>query len=221
MKRYSLIYKSILVLAALFGLVLQFSTSTRFFQTFSYYTVQSNLWVLIFFGVLLWFEIKKRPWDYPWIRLFKTMFTIGIFVTFLVYHFLLRPSLGTDTGSFEVGGLNDLFVHYIVPIMTLLDYLIFDPKGKMKWYSPLFNLIRPLDYVLYLLIYNLLGGRFTFGSSTSTYPYFFLDIDRFGFLGVLQWSVLILLLYLVLGFLLYFVDGLILYFQMKQNERRG
>ena len=221
MKRSSVIYKSILVGFALFGLILQFARSTSFLQTFSYYTVQSNLWVLIFFTIILMFEFRKVPWNHPFTMMVKYMLSIGIFVTFLIYHFLLRPTLGEGSSQFTVGGLNDLLVHYVVPLMTMLDYFLFDQKGKMKWFQAPFNLIQPIDYVFYIWFYALLGGRFVFGDSVSQVPYFFLDTNRFGFDGVLIWSLLIALLYVVLGFLLYFIDGLILYFQIRQNERRG
>jgi hypothetical protein len=221
MRRYSIIYKSVLVLSALIGLILQFASSTNIIETFSYYTIQSNLWVLFFFGYLLYREVYKLPKIGKWLLLFKGMFTVGIFVTFLVYHFIIRPSLEGINTSFEVGGINDFFIHYFVPLLTLFDWVFFDVKGKLLWYFPLVWLVQPLDYLVYVGIYNLLGGRFNTLTDPTPYPYFFLNVERFGILGVMQWSVLIVLLYIVLGYLLYFIDGAILYFQIKANEKRG
>ncbi len=57
---------------------------------------------------------------------------MGITVTWLVAHFIL--------GSFTMGAslrVSIRLVHYVVPIMTLLDWLLFDEKGRMRATSPL------------------------------------------------------------------------------------
>lgn len=204
-----------IALSALFGIFLNLIDADNVWETLSYYTIQSNLLVAVLFGLLAWFDFKHAPWEDAWSRIFTGMFTVGITVTMLVYHVLLAPTIAPG-GDYVVNGLPDLFVHTITPALTLIHWFVYSKKGAMKATDPLFVLLQPIDYVLYLVIYNALGGRFTWGNTVSRYPYFFLNLDTFGLEGVLMWSAMILLLYLVLGFLLYFLDGLFLYFEQKR-----
>ncbi|MCK7485028.1 MAG: Pr6Pr family membrane protein [Bacillus subtilis] len=217
MKAWSIRFKLLIVLTGLVGIVLNAIDADNILELFSYYAIQSNLYVVILFSVLVGFEIKKRPWEDAWKRVFKGMFTIGILVTMLVYHVLLKPGIAAGNIDYEVGGLPDVLVHTMTPLLVILDWLLFDKKGLLKAYYPLLWLLQPVDYLVYVLIFTALGGRFTLGVEAVRYPYFFLDIDRFGFVGVLQWSILILLLYVVLGYLLYFIDGVVRYFELKRD----
>jgi hypothetical protein len=217
MKTWSIRFKVAIVALGIFGIVLNAISADNVLELFSYYTIQSNLFVVVLFAVLAYFEIKNHPWEDHWKRVFKGMFTIGILVTMLVYHVLLKPGISSGSIDYEVGSLSDSLVHTIVPILVVLDWFLFDKKGFQKAFYPLLWLLQPIDYLFYVLIYTALGGRFTLGTEPVLYPYFFLDLGRYGFVGVLQWSILILLLYLVLGYLLYFIDGLLRYLEIKHK----
>jgi hypothetical protein len=217
MKQWSIRFKLAIVVLGLLGIVLNTINADNVLELFSYYTIQSNLFVVILFAVLAFFEIKKQPWEDNWKRVFKGMFSIGILVTMLVYHVLLKPGISAGSIDYEVGSLADSLVHTIVPTLVILDWFLFDKKGFLKAYYPLLWLLQPVDYLFYVIIYTALGGRFTLGVEPVRYPYFFLDLGRFGFVGVLQWAVLILLLFMVLGYLLYFIDGLLRYLEMKRK----
>lgn len=205
-----------IVFSATFGIVLNLIQANNVLEMLSYYTIQSNLIVAVFFGILAWFDWKKRPWNDGWSRVFTGIFTIGITITMLVFHVLIAPTIAPD-GEYVVGSLRDAMVHTVTPLLVLIHWGMYSPKGSMKATDPLFYLIQPIDYVLYVVIYTSLGGRFTWGNVQSMYPYFFLNLDVYGILGVLQFSVIILLLYLVLGYLLYFLDGLWKYWDMRKR----
>ena len=57
----------------------------------------------------------------------KGTITMSITVTFLIYHFLL-------SGGYENRAdiIRSTILHYIVPIMTIADYILFDKKGIYK-----------------------------------------------------------------------------------------
>ena len=61
-----------------------------------------------------------------------------ITVTFLIYHFIPRPEafrMGNGgKGSFY--SVLNMVQHYIVPLMALLDWLLFCPKGRWRRYAP-------------------------------------------------------------------------------------
>jgi hypothetical protein len=205
-----------IVISALFGLVLNLIQANNVLEMLSYYTIQSNVLVAVFFGILCWFDWKKQPWDDAWSRVLTGIFTIGITITMLVFHVLIAPTIASG-GEYVVGSLRDSMVHTVTPMLTLMHWFLFSPKGSMKATDPLFYLIQPIDYVVYLVIYTSLGGRFTWGGVQSMYPYFFLNLEFYGVLGVLQFSAIILLLYLVLGYLLYFLDGVWKFWELRKR----
>lgn len=210
----------LIALCALFGIFLNLIDAKNVLEMLSYYTIQSNLLIAVFFVILAWFDLKKTPWEDAWSRVLTFVFTIGITVTMLVFHVLLAPTIEPG-GDYVVNGLPDLFVHTITPLLTIVHWFVYSKKGAMRAADLLFTWLQPIDYVAYLVFYNLLGGRFTWDDVQSPYPYFFLNFETYGWDGVLQWTAMILLLYLVLGFLFYFVDGLLLYLEKRRQDVRS
>lgn len=115
-----------------------------------------------------------------------------ITVTFLVYHFILSPTSG------DLNGLD-----YIVPIMTILDYIIFDIKGIYKIIDHILWLLIPIIYLAFILIKAKIGKPFSYG---SYYPYFFVDIDKYGLKTVMRNVFFITLFFAVFGYVEYFID---------------
>jgi hypothetical protein len=210
----------LIALSALFGIFLNLIDADNVLEMLSYYTIQSNLLVAVLFLILAWFDWKNQPWDDAWSRILTFVFTVGITVTMLVFHLLLAPTIEPG-GEYVVNGLPDLFVHTITPILTIVHWFLYSKKGAMKATDPLFTVLQPLDYLLYIVFYNLLGGRFTWNDVQSPYPYFFLNLEVYGWTGVLMWSVILLLMYLVLGFLFYFIDSLRLSFEARRPDGRS
>lgn len=167
----------------------------------TYYTLLSNILVVGFSLYLLKAMIK----DYQsaltnrgLLRL-KGAVTIAIMLTFLVYHFMLAP-LATPEKYYQV---ENFLVHYIVPILFFIDWLLVDKRGQYKRLDPILWCLVPALYSIGALIKGYFFQIEIPGQVNSPYPYFFLNIDRFGFLGVFQFMVGILLGYLVLGLVLY------------------
>ena len=86
-----------------------------------YYTVLSNLLVVLFTGYLL---LKMRSggdsWQSPGILRLKGGVTMSIMITCVIYHFMLAP-LTKDFYRLE-----NFLCHYIVPLWFLADTIIFD-----------------------------------------------------------------------------------------------
>jgi hypothetical protein len=83
--------------------------------------------------------------------------------------------------EYDVLGYSDLLVHYVVPLMMLLDFVLFDCPIALKKTTPLKWIAIPGIYWVYTVIYALLGGRYVIGESVSRYPYFFMDFEELGF----------------------------------------
>lgn len=178
MKKRNL-FRLILVVGTFLGILLNLLESTRVISTISYYTIQSNLLVLITYMIII---LNKKPLSEKML-VFKSMVTQAILLTFIVYHLLLDP-------FFIKGGLNlplfsNFLVHTFTPIMVLIDDLFFTKHDRLKWNKAFIYLLIPLTYLIYVFIYAGLGGIFIYEDTISRYPYFFLNPDLIGMTNVL------------------------------------
>jgi hypothetical protein len=155
-------------LAALAALVGQFTLNgtkpelepwgARIWDLARYFTILTNALV----AVAMLQEATGRP-PQPDLHLTGV---INITMVCLIYQTLLAPP-----EPFQ--GLNwwtDFGLHLFVPVATLLWWLAYGPRDQPLRRLPLW-LIWPVAYCLYALIRGALTGR---------YPYFFLDVARFG-----------------------------------------
>ena len=105
----------------------------------------------------------------------------------VVHWFLLRPLLDLDGADL----LADKLLHIVVPLLCLVGWLVFGPRG----------LITPRDVGAFLvvpvgwLVYTLVRGAFV-----DWYPYPFVDVDEHGLATVLVTCVAISALMLLLAF---------------------
>uniref|UniRef100_UPI003F4C320C Pr6Pr family membrane protein n=1 Tax=Brachyspira catarrhinii TaxID=2528966 RepID=UPI003F4C320C len=196
---FSIVYKIIIIiigaLAVLHGFF--YDNFKLDIETAYYFTYQSNILVVIYFILDIINILKKKETFHP---RFKGAVTTSITLTFLIYHFLLSPTAEDYKGVFYI---RNIILHYIVPIMTIFDYIIFDKKGAYKIVDPLLWLIIPIIYFIFMLIRAKLGSPFSNG---SYYPYFIVDIDKYGLKIVLRNIFFIALFFVFLGYIGYFVD---------------
>ncbi|MBQ7677499.1 MAG: Pr6Pr family membrane protein [Lachnospiraceae bacterium] len=135
----------------------------------------------------------------------KHMVTMAVTVTFLISHFFLWDKM------FEGGYLHVhlLFLHYITPIMTILDWLIFDAKGQMKIWEPLVWILGPLGYLFTAITaIEVFGSDFgaDVAAGKSPYPYSFIDHSKIGWNGVATFVLAASAAFVVLGYLMYGID---------------
>lgn len=204
-RRISVIFKSLVIICLLTGIVLNVINTTSITAILSYYTLQSNIICLIFFIVIMCsICLKKNYRNNEIYYLVKGGVVIAIMVTAITYQIALAPN------SFQMQATNrhwaNLFVHMISPIMVLADYIIFDEKGKFKIYYPIIWLFIPLNYVIYVYNYSSRGGRFFGIGGSREFAYFFLDYNQIGYKNVILAIFSIALCILLLGYLLFFFD---------------
>jgi hypothetical protein len=200
--RLAVVYWVVLVGLCLWGLWLNVGRSETPLELFSYYTILSNIVVLVFFAYLL--LRAARGVRAPVSPVVAGAVTMCIALTFLVFHFVLAGSLFSMGGY--MGSLTNLLPHYVVPIMVIVDWLVFEPKGHLKKLDPVKWLLIPLAYV----VFSLIRARFGVYSRTgSHYPYDFLDIDKYGAWQVVINSAVIGAGYALVGYVFYFIDRFI------------
>ncbi len=175
---FFILYKTLLVIAAAYGL--HFHMAAGKWGDFNYYTVLSNAVCFLFPCV----AGVQRPAAGPgchtvtWRPRAEGAVVFCITVTFLIYHFILRPEAFRMGNGGSFYSVLNMVQHYIVPLMALLDWLLFCPKGRWRRYDPASWLLIPLAYFIYILIRAPFAGNI--GGTSSPYPYSFIDIQAHG-----------------------------------------
>jgi hypothetical protein len=168
---------------------------------FSYYTIQSNLFVAASLVLGIWGLIKGRE-DTPLLVIFKSGVMLWILVTGIVYHLLLSGSWQPRGPTFDA----NLMVHYLTPIGMLLVWLIFEKKGRYKAIYALYWLSYPFLYILFSWLRGWLTGNYIYWFFNPTRPY----PDGAGSLGAMLLIVGILSLgFYGIGLLIVLVDKLL------------
>ena len=196
-----LAFRSFFAIGTLAGIIANIIFHDDVLRALSYYTVQSNVFVLLLTLMLLVYpKLSKFH-----VKRLKLVMASGILITFLVYHIVLYPSV-VATGDFVFPFWYDFPVHTFTPLMMLLDYFLFDRESKLSAKSSMFGLIMPAFYLLYIQGYALFGGNFIIGENVSRYPYFFLDPEAVGSGWVIISLILISLLAVFIGWVLVIID---------------
>lgn len=195
----ALIYRIIIIVVTSVALYLNFKLLT--FKTgILYFTNFSNLLCLIYFTILVIMMILKKEKNDDLHYIVKGMVTMSITLTMFVYNFILSG----DKGVFENHMLECNLVHIVVPLLVIFDYIIFGEKGNLKKSYPFIWTSVLFVYQIFIIIYMLLGGRFADGAK---YPYFFMDVSKFGAFGVLTNSLIIIVVYIVFGKIIQIIDN--------------
>lgn len=128
---------------------------------------------------------------------FTFLCVILILVTFLVYNILLADE---NTVIEYFTSQSNMIMHVILPILFVLNWILFYEHPSLEWYHPLLATVMPLIYVVFIVIRaKLLSGA----KDALLYPYFFLNIDQLGWGGFLIWIAILLAVFVVLGYIIY------------------
>lgn len=161
-----------------------------------YFTYQSNVWVLMMTLIYLALGVAallKGGVRIPRaLQIARYCVAVAITVTFLVFWLLLSNLLGTN----ELLSLGNQLLHTVVPVLFVLDFLLFDRGTPMGRASALWAVSLPLYYFGFSLLYAALQPEHLFEYG-NRYPYFFLNLDKYGWFGTqagmgVFWWVLIL-----------------------------
>jgi hypothetical protein len=200
----ALIYRILLAVVALTGIIFNL-IGRDILETFIFFTIQSNTLALIIITVNLVFMIKKKAMHEkaPILLTIKAIITMNLLITFIGFHFLLRPTMIGDDPDGYLTSVENILLHYVVPIMMIIDYLIFDPKGYLTIKKvPLF-LIYPYAYLIFAIVRATFGG--VIEAVGSRYPYFFLDVDYLGF-GIIYYVLGMTVFFGLLGVIFTLID---------------
>ena len=165
---------------------------TGVMKFFDYFTILSNILVATVFTALCARSPQK------WSRFFthpkvKTGVAVYIFITGLVYFLILRHTWNPK----GLALVADVLLHYGMPVLYGIEWLLFTPRGRLRWQDAFRWLVFPLGFVLWALFW---GEVFGF------YPYPFIDVTALGYPQVLLNSFFMAVGFLGMGLVLVVSD---------------
>jgi hypothetical protein len=165
------------------------STPTRVVRFFSYFTIQSNVLVIVMSAML---AVRPARDGRLW-RVVRLDSLVGITVTGIVYVIVLAPIVDLH----GLSGLTDKIFHYAIPILAVLGWVLFGPRPRIDLKTLLWSGLWPLVYIVYVGI---------FGAATGWYPYPFTNVTDLCYLRVLVNGLLIIVLILAVGAVFRWLD---------------
>lgn len=169
-------------------LLLQNTTDTvlvALIQFISYFTILTNTLVAVYFTITALApqsglgNFFSKPAN-------STAIAVYITVVGLVYNIILR-SIWNPAGLQK---LVDELLHSFIPVYFILYWILYVPKGTLRWKNIFAWLYFPLLYFIYILIR---------GAITNRYPYPFVDVSAIGYPKVFMNSGIVLFTFFVLS----------------------
>ena len=220
------LFSAILILFALLLAIGVFEGKIQY-RLFIYFTFQSNIWCLIFFVFLIIETIKdiktKGNTGYSTVSpLIRGEVLLCIILTHIVYHFILAPrkfKMNPNFRSSKVYQFQNFLVHYITPLLTVLDYLLFNVKNSFGLIHPFAWLLLPCAYVVDVFV---VAQHITvIPTKTSKYPYFFFDVDLIGIEKVVKYNIALGIGLIAFAYLIVFIDWVLgIEFKSKNNKTK-
>ena len=218
-----LIYQTIYVTLGLVGFVACLgifdNINTIRWDFYVHFTNISNfLCIGVMLTALIQTAKKKEDSFVSAVPVLKFIGMLGILLTFLVFNIMLAGAEDRDPqANWRVGSL---IFHVVLPIMYIADWFLFYERKKAKWYYPIASIAFPLAYVVFLLIQAvILKFDYSILIPTTTtsliYPYFFVNLDTLGVLGVLMWVAILSVAFVIVGYLFFGLDKL----QIKKPKK--
>lgn len=216
-RTFSIIIKTVAIISSLYGMSWSFLNK----EFLTYFTNLSNIAIDLCLIISLVLVIRRKKPSNSW-YIIKYLMTISILLTFLIYLCVLAP---TDKRGF-IGAYTDkccasLCVHFITPLLSILDFILFDYEFRQKKIYALYATIPPLIYVGYVLILaQVFNVRW---SDDMLAPYNFINYGAecgwFGFapetissktlgIGVFYMIIVLCIIFILLGLLLLWLSKL-------------
>jgi hypothetical protein len=150
----------------------------------SFFTIESNMFALVILIVSA-FAVSQAKKSKR-LAMVRTAVMLYMLITGIVFALLLS---GLENIALTAVPWDNSVLHYIMPVVMLVDWIIDKPKYAIRFKQALIWLVYPIVYVVYSLVRGALVGW---------YPYPFLNPSTAGYTGILFTSIGILGLTLVL-----------------------
>lgn len=219
--KIKIILKVIAIIASIYGLI----CTVKELLTLTYFTILSNVFIDVMLLITLINDIKvlknKKSIMNDKLYITKFLATISISLTFFVFMFILAPTYPNGYVDAYIGkDCSSLCLHFITPLIAIIDFILFDKAYKHKNKHVLYSLIPPLVYLVFIYTLSIIGIRW----GTMYAPYNFLNYHAptswFGFNPALRsWEILgIGVFYMIVILLIIFAIFAKILLMIKRKE---
>lgn len=219
----SLGFKCLLIVICIWGLYLNSGLPNGNFvpQMFCYYTIQDNTAVLLFelyaaFKILSSFS-NQNSRTITVLPKIKGALIMMLLYLFGSYHFFLLPQVLAVVPDYKICTIDNMIVHYIVPCLIIVDWLLFDEKNNLHWRDPMIWIVIPILYYVFVLL-RAEWGDILYGTG-SRYPYNYVDADIYGIETVLKNMIISIVWYFICGYIIVAADKAICWVRHKRKAR--
>ena len=212
--RINLIFRITYLIICCIGIVghLSLNDKVKNINMLSYFTIQSN--IVCFFVMLCsighsFISIRRKEYhNYARVHLFlKGLALLMITITFLTYNMVLTGNGFSMTASASMDlSIIDKIVHFVVPALTWIEFLVFQPKGSFKAVDPLRWLLAPVIYFIFIMIKANYVEQGVYEEGVKKYPYFFMDVETYGPWFVIKYVLIFTCATLVIGYIIRTID---------------
>ena len=176
-------------LALQFGLVMagDFDTGpfSRTINFFSYFTILTNILVALALTLPI-ITPQSASGQFFSRATVRTAIATYIIIVMAVVYFILRHLTNLTGWDFVA----DLLLHYVMPILFVIDWLFLVPKETLKAKDTFGWLTYPIVYLVWTFIH---------GAYSGFYPYPFLNVGELGLTQVFMNEAGLLVIFLILG----------------------
>jgi hypothetical protein len=164
---------------------------TRLARLVSYFTIQSNLFVLAASITLVVAPTRDgRVW-----RVVRLDSLLAIAVTGVVYNTLLARLVHLD----GIALWTNAALHIVSPLATLAVWVLVGPRPRITWSAVMWAFVWPVAWIV---------ATFVRGAVTGWYPYPFMDAAALGYPRAIGTTSLVVVLALALALVLRRLDRL-------------
>jgi len=161
---------------------------TRSINFFSYFTILTNILAALAL-TLPWLAPQSALGKFFARPTVRTAIAAYIIIVMSIVYFVLRHLTTFQGWNFVA----DLLLHYLMPVLFVIDWLFLVPKQTLKVSDTLGWLAFPVIYLVWTFIH---------GVFSDFYPYPFLNDAELGNARVLLNEAGLLVIFLILGFIL-------------------
>lgn len=164
----------------------------RLIDFFSWFTYLANILVAVVLTMLAR-NLQRTGLLWGTLRMDSL---VMISVTGLVYAIMLAPNAELEGLQYVTNALN----HYIIPILTVIMFLLLGPRRQVSFATVFTALIIPIGWAFYALIR---------GSIINAYPYGFMNVAEVGLATALVNIAGVAVLGVILGLIFWMLDRLL------------
>ena len=205
-----LMFQTAFCTLGILGIIASFGTFNYEFRSdfYVHFTNLSNYLCITIMFVELIETIKKNKNQYVTkLPLLKFIGLLAILLTFIIFNFILAGDREMHLNFM----INSVLFHIVLPIMYLIDWILFYEHKKVKWYYPLVSVSFPVIYAIFIFIR---AWILDFNPETPyIYPYFFLNLDKLGVVGVIKWIGILSVVFITIGYVIFGLDKI-----LKKNK---